>query len=648
MPPKPMKKMPGGGSIMNFFSKQTGSPGGSRSRASMQPEGSAPSQGAMPTPVSVKEESDVDLTGRHSHEFTVKFNQASPNEYTVLCSQPCTVLKAIKSNEKCNEKIKCSDENIMIQLGKADKESSVATHFPCSCINDGECLIILCKEEKVEVKVQDFKIIHPKDHYSVFYIDTVGGLHTKRKELFKNSDVKKFKRVCVYGEKGMTVDEAVKRDGRFIDDLGYFELSDNRDLKRLTVHTQRVDNLHLRDYKMRLPKNIKENNEKQQESPSNNSQKKCKRRSRSEVLALAEQEGLSVKTAVRETDSGVDTDEIYERLREQFPDLKEWMENRFPGDSYQEALTLRKENFGKIQQAFSEVHRVRKLLELGKSVCKISVKDICVGTGFVLFDNLILTNAHLFKGYVEGKELQQDVEVFALFDYEEPLPKSNFYFFTAENRFIDFDAELDYAILELNPEGSKPNQQTKAKNIQVPPGLLNRFGPLPPNGEACIIGHPAGGVKKMDPTWIIETEKRGQAIDEHLRQYKDPFIITTISDWLKKQGIEDILIGGSKAEKVGTYHTFMYHGASGSPVFDGLGRVFGLHTAGYVCNSANGIESVIECAHPLLTIFENFVGNLKESENEELLKSIEEAAKRNPHLKEILHPEEAEEPMEVS
>lgn len=33
-------------------------------------------------------------------------------------------------------------------------------------------------------------------------------------------------------------------------------------------------------------------------------------------------------------------------------------------------------------------------------------------------------------------------------------PETNFYCFTAENTFIDFDAELDYAVLELNPETS--------------------------------------------------------------------------------------------------------------------------------------------------------------------------------------------------
>ncbi|XP_006810911.1 protein FAM111A-like, partial [Neolamprologus brichardi] len=346
------------------------------------------------------------------------------------------------------------------------------------------------------------------------------------------------------------------------------------------------------------------------------------------VLAVAHQKGISLKTAEKETSSDVDINTIYKQLREQFPNLKQVMERRFPGETFQEELNLRKENFGKIQQSFSQVYRVRKLLELGKSVCKINFIGVCVGTGFVLFDTFILTSAHLFKGYVEGKELQQDVEVFAIFDYEEPEPEANFYYFRAENTFIDFDAELDYAVLELNPEGSKPNQQKTAQKIKVPRGLLSKFGPLPDNGEACIIGHPAGRVKEMDPTFIIEIEKREQAAADYLSQYKHPFIINSLSDHVRKQGIENILKGGHKAGKVGTYHTFMYHGASGSPVFDGLGRVFGLHTGGFTYGFTKEAESVIEYAHPLIMIFEKFVSNLKNSGNEELLKKfVEEAAK---------------------
>ncbi|XP_039887348.1 serine protease FAM111A-like [Simochromis diagramma] len=646
MPPKRPKNM---GDIRDFLSKQTDSPSGSSSRATMQPEGPKSPQGFTRC---VKKENDSDFIVQHSHEFIVKFDQDS-YEYTVQCDQLCTVLEAIKSNETCNEKIKCADENIIIQLGKEDKKSSVATHFPCSCIDDGECLIISCRAEKVEGEVQHSKIVHPKEHYSVFYIDTVGGLHTKTKELFKNNDVKQFKNLCVYGEKGITVAEALKRDGRFIDDLGNFELSNNQDPKRLTVCTQKVEILHQKQFKIRLPKDKKKKNyEKLQERPSdnnNNCQSKCENRSESEIIDLARQEGIRVKT-VKETSSDVDRDKIYELLREQFPDLKRWMETRFPGDSFQEELNLRKQNFGKIQQSFSQVYRVRKLLELGKSVCKVVITDVSTGTGFVLFDTFILTSAHLFKGYVEGKKLQQDREVLAIFDYEEPEPEKNFYYFRAENTFIDFDADLDYAVLELNPEGSKPNQQKTAQKIKVPPGLLSEFGPLPANGEACIIGHPAGRVKEMDPTFIIEIEKRGQAAADYLSQYKHQLIINSLSDHVRKQGIENILQGGHKAGKVGTYNTFMYHGASGSPVFNGLGKVFGLHTAGYTYGFTKEVESVIEYAHPLIMIFKKFVNTLKESKNEELLKRVEEEAKENKLLTDVLNIKQVDpvEQMEVS
>uniref|UniRef100_A0A3B4TJ87 Serine protease n=1 Tax=Seriola dumerili TaxID=41447 RepID=A0A3B4TJ87_SERDU len=477
------------------------------------------------------------LQGEHSNHFTVKFSRHDPKEYNVNCHQPCTVLEAIKSTEKYKEKIKCADANIIIQLGKEDKESIVPTHFPCSCISDDECLIISCKTEKIEeAQVQQNKIIYPRDRYIVFFIDTIGGVNAKSKELFRSSVVKQYKTLCVYGEKGMTVEAALKRDGRFIDDLGKFSLSDNENPNILTDCTVTVDNLDQKLLKISVEKSSSDN-----------------------------------------------TDEIFEILRQQFPDLKKWMEERFSGNSYEEELTLRKEDFGKIQQSFSEVHRVRNLLKLGESVCKLIVKDVCDGTGFVLFDNFILTNAHLFKDYVDVKKLQLDVDVWALFNYDDPEPDTNFYQFSCEKTFIDFDVELDYAILKLNPE--------------VPPGLLKKFGPLPLNGEACIIGHPEGRLKEMDSTCIIEKEKRLKAINDHLQPYTDSkFIIQSIIQVLKAQGTEHILSGGDLAEKVVTYKTFMYRGSSGSPVFDAFGLV-GLRTAGFTYGFPKHTESVIE-GHP--------------------------------------------------
>ncbi|XP_049895863.1 serine protease FAM111A-like [Epinephelus moara] len=574
--------------------------------------------------------------GEHLHRFTMKFSPTDSNEFAIACDRPRTVLEAIKSTENYSKKMrKCADENIVIQLGKEDKASIVATHFPCTCIREGESLIISCEPEIVEAaKDQLYNPIQSRDKYSVFYIDREGGLYTKQKKLFRNTAVKQFKYLVVYGEKGMTVKEALIRDGRFIDDLGVFELSDNDNPSCLTEYTQKVDILDQKEFKIRLPRSKRTSDEKQQEnSGASNGSYKC---DRTPVLDVVKQKGISVQTAVAKADSN-NTAEIYEKLRQQFPALKEWMEKRFPEKSYQTALNLKKENFGKIQHSFSEVHRVRKLLKLGDSVCKVVVEDVSEGTGFVLFDNFILTNAHLFKGCVEGQKLMEGTEVSVFFNYEDPMPYTNYSYFQLADSYICYsEGELDYAVLELKPEGQKFNQPAQTKQIKVPPGLLKIFGPMPPNGEACLIGHPAGGLKKMDPTCIIEKEKREQAVSDHLHPHKDSlFIVHSISHLLKKQGIDNIMMGGSRAENVATYNTFMYHGSSGSPVFDAHARVFGLHTAGYTYGFPNHTESVIEFAQPLLTIFKHFVSKLKETRDEKLLKRVEKEAKGNPHLKRV-------------
>ncbi|PWA16164.1 hypothetical protein CCH79_00021126, partial [Gambusia affinis] len=123
----------------------------------------------------------------------------------------------------------------------------------------------------------------------------------------------------------MTVEEALKQDGRFLDNLGEFKLSDNKKPKRLTLRTQKVDSLHHKKFKIRLPLNKWEN----VENPM------------AYIRDVARISGKSVKKAMEEpVNSGCSTEEIYELLRQQFPDLKEWMENRFPGDAYEKALHL--------------------------------------------------------------------------------------------------------------------------------------------------------------------------------------------------------------------------------------------------------------------------------------------------------------------
>ncbi|XP_063324600.1 uncharacterized protein LOC134623367 [Pelmatolapia mariae] len=240
-------------------------------------------------------------------------------------------------------------------------------------------------------------MVKARDCYSVFYISTKGGLNAKKEKSFlKNDALKQFKYLCVYGEKGITAAEALKRDSRFTDDLGDFELV-NIDDER-----SRYGN-----------KNVAIPGQQKPPHATNNA-----KRSGGMTSVL----------------------DVYDLLCQQYPCLKRWMESRFPKNSFQEALKYRKECFGKSRQPFTEIRSVMLLLELSVSV------------------------------YQESDRNNLRAKVFISND------------------------KLDYVILKLETE-------------KVPPGLLKRFGPVPSDGEACVVGHPGGGVKKMSPTG-----KRGQSM----------------------------------------------------------------------------------------------------------------------------------------
>ncbi|XP_071394192.1 serine protease FAM111A-like [Centroberyx affinis] len=583
-----------------------------------------------PSQERVKKEDDGDSREGYPRCFRFQFINDCKT-YIITCNQPCTVLEALKTRDVYNAK-NYSDNNIVIQSGRAEKKIAVATHFPCHLIGDDELVVISCKSKQVEETQDPQQAILPKSRYITFYIDTVGGTNAKTKQLFINNAFKQLKYLCIYAEKEITVEEALKRDGRFMNTLGNFTLSDNAGSDLCIEHDHQVNDLNGKELKICLPRGTpaKSRNKEKQQAKQGASHDSQHSDDKSEAKPISGNSKVSSSVNIDHAENS--------RLK-----LKQWMESRFPGNSYQKALDLRKEDFGKIQQSFSEVHRVRKLLELSQSVCRVVVGDVCQGTGFILFDNFILTTAHLFKDCVvqDGDKWQVTTDVHAVFNYENPSGRDS-YWVKVKKTIIDCNYhasghELDYAILELEldpdtqtaaPQTESEASQTKQKP-KLPPGLLKICGPVPVDGEACIIGHPAGGVKKLDPICIIEKEKRVEAVDKYVETYKDH--VFPLCSVLKNHGIHNIMQGGAKVDKVVTYNTFMYHGSSGSPVFDAHGRVFGLHTAGFFCEEID--SSVIEYAHPLIAIFKTFVIKLKKSKNDELLEKVKKEVKNNLYLK---------------
>ncbi|KAF3835414.1 hypothetical protein F7725_027972, partial [Dissostichus mawsoni] len=350
-----------------------------------------------------------------------KENDADPTEPDIYITSVNTLYTvfnpeqwAIKTCNKYDEQF--SDENLVIQLGKKDKKHAIATHLPCTCIREGVCLILSHEKEKIEeTQGQNEEPIQSKEIYSVFCIDREGGENTRRKPFIRSHA---FTRSSICGDE---VEGALKTDGRFIDDLGNFTLSDNKDPMKSTGCTTQFS-----------VKDLVEDR----------------------IKAENRSEGKSGKSG--KSGSSATVTEIYDLLQKQCAGRKELMMRRFPGDSYQKALDLRKEDFGKIQQSFSDVHRVN-----------------CVEEG--------------------NKKLKDGTKVFVLFNYEEQ--QTNYHYFNLADLNIRYcHDDLDYAILQLKPVGKKYNPDTtEVKEKKVPPGLLKKFGPMPKNGEACIIGHPDGG-----------------------------------------------------------------------------------------------------------------------------------------------------------
>jgi Trypsin-like peptidase domain len=178
------------------------------------------------------------------------------------------------------------------------------------------------------------------------------------------------------------------------------------------------------------------------------------------------------------------------------------------------------------------------ITDAAKSVAKLLIGEGYACSGFLIAQNLLLTNFHCLDKSLEFRATSKsktpscsDIEVRFDFDFQ-PSPEKSV---KTNCLFVrDASADLDFAALELRPE-----EATKTAPRRP---VLKLSTSEPKRGPAIIIHHPAGLAKKVSFGCDVFPSANDQALLEH----------------------DCSTLGGS----------------SGSPVLSPDGVVIGLHYAG--------------------------------------------------------------------
>lgn len=584
----------------------------------------------------------------HRHHFLFFEFPDKGVHFRIRCKSHCSVLQALERSSKFyklkektwKQKMKTRQQektmqrqDLVIQTTKGKKP--IATHFPCHLLENGQILTIsTISNDSGEATAEPTQIYTGNKQYVIFYIESKGGKKTKTKQLLKNKKLEPFSPLCIYGICGETVETALTRDGRFHDNVftkTCILVESDSDPPSCVEMNVLVHCLDKQTFKMILEEKNPTQAATAPPQAGSNLQKEDETNSiQLPMFNTSTETSAAGEPPKKQLVTVPDSAEILKILRHQFADLVKQMKKRYKKKKYSGVLSHLSGEFGKSTQGFSEVYTVKKLMRLSDSVCMIDVEGVGQGTGFLLFDHYILTNAHLFIKdgilYVDGNYQNILAKVTATFNKENPNG-SDLKVIEVKSEIIDFqwgsdhyNRHVDFAVLEL-------------QDVDTSNGLLRRYSPDPKKGGVCLIGHPGGGVKRTDPTTIIERERRGEAFQREIgkNDRMDMLINTSIEENKVKY---DMLMNPDNTEV--TYDTCLFHGASGSPVFDESCQVIAMHTGGFPYED-EGVKSVIEYAIPLLTILENFLIKMKDRNNVEILTKFTREALTCPHLHDFIY-----------
>ncbi|XP_039550201.1 serine protease FAM111A-like [Pimephales promelas] len=563
------------------------------SRGDVEPTGSSPNT--------------VDAKGK-THTFKFCFKDGAPNK--VVCDASKTVFGALNENlEFTHNK---EGKEIIIQRSKElHHEAAVKTDFPCCLIEDDETLQINFHENKnIASTNQETTADTDPERLVTFYIRTSGMtkkkiMKSREKELFSKYNIDY---VCVFAHKGDTIETALRDDGRFSDDIFdkvTCKLVDDKKVNyAIHLPVDQCDgkkfNVNAENKKARAPDKNDGESVKHSQQSKHTKQKTLQEektnatdpstegnatQSTSGNSATQSTSGNSATQSTSGNSSGDSGNSFFTEIKKSLQAvLKEVLKQQ---ENPQDQKLLQKEYDKGVVECFTEVNKVKQVMDLSDSVCVIVVDNSRRGTGFLLFDRFILTNAHVVEKFVvkASDTYKLSRTLTAVFNYE--FLGSEVINLQAKSELIAYrykkDAQLchDYALLELE---AAPDNCTE---------LLTCYKHHSPNsGGIYIVGHPDCDVKKMDPCLIIGAENK--SINQHISENVScPYVSWGCWPYLYRNQI--------------TYDSCSFHGSSGSPVFDAHCNLIGMHSGGFDYKQGEITGSVIEFSYSMQSIMESII-----------------------------------------
>ncbi|KAK7800500.1 hypothetical protein U0070_005395, partial [Myodes glareolus] len=476
-----------------------------------------------------------------------------------------SLYEALNSHALVKREIEKQPGKEMLVCGKEGIEGYINFSMPLYCFPQGSHVdITFSKTESEEKKNNEVcgRFDQPSAECVVFYIHAVGNREhriLRCRELHKEGT-----KLCVYGFKGETIKNTLRKDGRFCSfvESDHWTLINN---DTIIAISQPVDVLEGKLFQIDVET---------KESP---------------------------WEAARTQKSELEDRHISE--------LKGYIVNLYP------TLTGEREKVRAYIKKKSENSKAESLLEAYKrrfsEVVKSSIPDGMVklishfmdSTGLIVWDNngnrgratcfvfrglYIFTCRHVLNDIVgEGREPSQCLDLMSqcvrvTFDdecCEEPTSNFNSCF-RIEPWLLISDDTLDYAVLQLKDNGQ-----------EVPAGLYNNgIAVVLPSELIYMIGHENGN-KVFDRCAVLTQGKLKEKSQQfvHGKEATGHSHSSQFLHMCTKRSFQEMNVNPNDF----TYN-ILYNGSSGSPLFDCKGSLVAMHTVGFICEHESGVYNVIE------------------------------------------------------